>query len=78
MNMNVISQEQLEPRHPSGAAIFVKSAVLELLESFSDQPLKLLQLRGASLHLFLSKTGLKRQNLLEILCLGDLFDQRDS
>ncbi len=55
-----------------------RSAALELLESFPDQPLKLLHLRGVSLHLLLSKTGLKCHNLLEILCLGDLFDQREA
>ena len=44
----------------------------------SHQPLKLLHLSGVSLHLLLSKTGLKCHNLLEILCLGDLFDQREA
>jgi hypothetical protein len=53
------------------------SALLQLLESFPDQPLKFLRLSGVILHLLLSKTGLKCQNLLEILCLGDLFDQRE-
>ena len=57
---------------------FVKSAALQLLESFPDQLLKLLRLRDVSLHLLLSKTGLKRHNLLEILCLGDLFDEREA
>ena len=52
--------------------------MLQLLESFPHQLLKLLHLRGVSLHLVLSKTGLKCHNLLEILCLGDLFDQRES
>ena len=51
---------------------------MQLLESFPHQPLKLLHLSGVSLHLLLSKTGLKCQNLLEILCLGDLFDQREA
>ena len=46
--------------------------------SFPDQPLKLLHLRGVSLYLLLIKTGLNCQNLLEILCLGDLLDQRES
>jgi hypothetical protein len=58
-------------------ALVVKSAVLELLESFPDQPLKFLRLSGVILHLLLSETGLKCRNLLEILCLGDLFDQRE-
>ena len=51
---------------------------MRLLESFPDQPLKLLHLRGISLHLVLSKMGLKCQSLLEILCLGDLFPQREN
>ena len=54
---------------PSGAAFVVESAVLELLESFHDQLLKLLRLPGVSLHLLQSKTGLKSENLLGILCL---------
>ena len=56
-------------------ALVVKSALLELLESFPDQLLNLLRLPGVSLHLLLSKTGLKSENVLEILCLADLFDQ---
>jgi hypothetical protein len=63
---------------PSVAAFFVKSAALQLLDSFPDQPLKLLHLRGVSLHLLLIKTGLNCQNLLDILCLGDILDQRKS
>ena len=55
-----------------------RSAALQLLDSFPDQLLKLLRLRGVSLRLVLSKTGLKCQSLLEILCLGDLFDQREN
>ena len=52
--------------------------MLELLDSFSDQLVKLLRLLGERLHVVLSKLRLKRQNLLKILCLGDLFDQRES
>jgi hypothetical protein len=53
------------------------SAALQLLDTFPDQLVKLLCLRGECLHLVLSELRLKRQNLLEILCLGDLFDQRE-
>ena len=63
------------PRPQRDAAFVGKSAVLELLESFPDQLLKLLRLRDEGLHPVLSKLRLKRHNLLEILCLGDLFDQ---
>ena len=61
-----------------GRGFCCKSAVLELLDSFSDQLVKLLRLRGERLHLVLSELRLKRQNLLKILRLGDLFDQRES
>ena len=61
-----------------GAAFFVKSAVLEVLESFSDQLLKLLRLRGVSLHLVLSKLRLKHQNVLEGLCVADLAGEREN
>ena len=47
-----------------GRGYFVKSAVLQLLESFSDQLLKLLRLCSEGLHLLLSKTGLKSENVL--------------
>src|SRR5271157_4680918 len=49
-----------------------RSAAWQLLESFSDQLLKLLRLRGVSLHLVLSKLRLKHQNVLEGLCVADL------
>ena len=55
-----------------------RSAALQLLESLPDQLVKLLRLRGERLHLVLSELRLKRQNLLKILCLGDLFDQCES
>ena len=58
-------------RHKTHVALMDRSAALQLLKSFAHQPLKLL-------HLLLSKMGLKCHNLLEILCLGDLFDQRES
>ena len=74
-----MNSSPLEPRLSLGRGFFFgKSAVLALLESFPHQPLKLLRLRGEGLHLVLSKTGLKCHNLLEILCLGDLSDQRES
>ena len=60
------------------AATGFASAAWQLLDSFPDQLVKLLRLRGERLHLVLSKLRLKRQNLLKILCLGDLFDQRES
>ena len=63
---------------PPGAAFVVKSAVLELLESFPDQLLKLLRLRGVSLHLVLSKLRLKHQNVLEGLCVADLAGEREN
>ena len=55
-----------------------RSAALQLLESFPDQLLKLLRLRGERLHLVLSKLRLKRQNFLKVLCLGDFSDQGES
>src|SRR5271157_1952466 len=55
----------------------VKSAAWQLLESFSDQLLKLLRLRGVSLHLVLSKLRLKHQNVLEGLCVADLAGERE-
>ena len=55
-----------------------RSAAWQLLESLPDQLVKLLRLRGERLHLVLSKLRLKRQNFLKVLCLGDLFDQRES
>jgi hypothetical protein len=58
-------------------ALIVKSAAWQLLDSFSNQLVKLLRLRGERLHLVLSELRLKRHNLLKILCLGDLFDQRE-
>ena len=55
-----------------------RRAALQLLKSFSDQLLKLLHLRGVSLHLVLRKLRLKCQSLLEILCLGDLVGEREN
>jgi hypothetical protein len=40
----------LKPRLSLGRGFFVKSGAVRLLESFADQPLKLLHLRGVSLH----------------------------
>jgi hypothetical protein len=37
---------------------------VRLLESFSDQPVKLLRLRGEGLHPVLSELRLKRHNIL--------------
>ena len=54
------------------------SAAWQLLESFSDQLLKLLRLRGVSLHLVLSKLRLKHQNVLEGLCVADLAGEREN
>jgi hypothetical protein len=65
-------------RHKTHLALMERSAALQLLESLHDQLVKLLRLRGERLHLVLSELRLKRQNLLKILCLGDLFDQRES
>jgi hypothetical protein len=48
---------------------------LHLLDSFPDQLVKLLRLCGERLHLVLSELRLKRQNFLNILCLGDLLDE---
>ena len=73
-----MNNSPLEPRLSLRRGFCCKSAVLELLDSFSDQLVKLLRLRGERLHPVLSELRLKRQNLLEILCLGDLFDQRES
>ena len=64
-------------RHGWFAAL-ERSAALHLLDSFPDQLVKLLRLRGEGLHPVLSELRLKRQNLLEILRLGDLLDQRES
>ena len=75
---SAMNNSPLEPRLSLGRGFCCKSAVLELLDSFSDQLVKLLRLRGERLHLVLSELRLKRHNLLEILCLGDLFDQRES
>ncbi len=54
------------------------SAAWQLLESLPDQLVKRLRLRGEGLHLVLSELRLKRQNFLNILCLGHLFDQGKS
>ena len=56
----------------------VKSAAWQLLESFSDQLLKLLRLRGVSLHLVLSKLRLKHQNILDGLCVANLAGEREN
>ena len=55
-----------------------RRAALQLLDSFPDELLKLLSLRGEGLHLVLIKPGLNCQSLLDILCLGDLLDQREN
>ena len=75
---SAMNKSPLEPRLSLGRGFCCKSAVLELLDSFSNQLVKLLRLRGERLGLVLSELRLKRQNLLEILCLGDLSDQRES
>ena len=63
---------------PRMVAVLERSVAWQLLESLPDQLVKLLRLRGERLHLVLSELRLKRQNFLKILCLGDLFDQRES
>ena len=54
----------LKPRLCLGRGLFGKSAAWQLLDSFPDQLVKLLRLRGERLHLVLSELRLKRHNLL--------------
>ena len=54
-----------------------RSAALQLLGSFPDQLVKLLRLRGEGLHPVLSELRLKRQNLLERLCVDDLAREQE-
>ena len=69
---------RLKPTRRGSIGVLERSAAWQLLESLPDQLVKLLRLRGEGLHLILSELRLKRQNFLKILCLGDLFDQRES
>ena len=65
-------------RHKTHLKLMERSAALQLLGSFPDQLVKLLRLCGEGLHTVLSELRLKRQNFLNILCLGHLFDQGKS
>ena len=64
-------------RHKTHVALMERSAALQLLESFSDQPLKLLRLRDEGLHPVLNKLRLKRRNILEGMCVADFASERE-
>ena len=55
-----------------------RSAALKLLESFPDQPAKLLRVRGVSLHPILSELRLNHQNFLRVLCVANLSSEGES
>ena len=56
------------------ASLLVAPSCMNRVESVPDQPLEFLRLRHVGPHLLLSKMGLKCQNVLERLCVGNLFD----